>query len=159
MIPLPSHTKTFVETSVCVCVWGGGGGGVSICDLPFFGEYVLFVFFHRTFSQVLTTHRSFNTQKLTDTLRQTPTPFSVFPVHQGEGSGQPNTPEFRSCVKVEVALLGLPVPNSPYGLCGRKATLYLNNSSELKSCVKVEVAVLGSLSLIIPTVSMDVMQH
>ena len=29
--------------------------------------------------------------------------------------------ELRSCVKVEVA-----VPNSPYGLCGRKATLNLN---------------------------------
>ena len=39
---------------------------------------------------------------------------------------------------------GLPVPNSPYGLCGRKATLDLN--SEFRSCVKVEVAVLGSSS-------------
>ena len=28
--------------------------------------------------------------------------------------------EFRSCVKVEVAVL---VHNSPYGLCGRKSTL------------------------------------
>ena len=26
-------------------------------------------------------------------------------------------------MKVEVAVLGSPVPNSPYGLCGRKATL------------------------------------
>ena len=25
-------------------------------------------------------------------------------------------------MKVEVAVLGLPIPNSPYGLCGRKAT-------------------------------------
>ena len=41
---------------------------------------------------------------------------------------------------------------SPYGLCGRKATLNLN-SSELRSCVKVEVAVLGSPSLIVRTVS------
>ena len=40
---------------------------------------------------------------------------------------------------------GFPVPDSPYGLCGRKATLNLN--SELGSCVKVEMAVLGSLSL------------
>ena len=34
----------------------------------------------------------------------------------------------------------LPVPNSPYGLCGRKAALKLS-LSELRSCVKVEVAV------------------
>ena len=26
-------------------------------------------------------------------------------------------------MKVEVAVLGSPVPNGPYGLCGRKATL------------------------------------
>ena len=31
--------------------------------------------------------------------------------------------ELRSCVKVEDGRPGLPVPNSPYGLCGRKATL------------------------------------
>ena len=54
----------------------------------------------------------------------------------------------------------LPVPNSPYGLCGSKATLNLNNkTSELVSCVKVQVAVLGSLSLIVRTVSVDVKQH
>ena len=40
-------------------------------------------------------------------------------------------PQFRAqvggqCVKVEVAVLGLPVPNGPCGLCGRKATLNLN---------------------------------
>ena len=29
--------------------------------------------------------------------------------------------ELRSCVKVEVDVLGSPVPNSPYGLCGIKA--------------------------------------
>ena len=28
----------------------------------------------------------------------------------------------RSCVNVEVAVLGSLVPNSPYALCGRKAT-------------------------------------
>ena len=33
--------------------------------------------------------------------------------------------ELRSCVKVEVAVPLFPVPNSPYGLCGRKATLNL----------------------------------
>ena len=38
----------------------------------------------------------------------------------------------RSCVKVEVAAQGLdPVPNSPYGLCGRKAALNLKPSLEL----------------------------
>ena len=52
---------------------------------------------------------------------------------------------------------GLPVPNSPYGLCGRKATL--KPQSELWSCVKVEVAVLSSPSLIVRTVSVDVKQH
>ena len=46
-------------------------------------------------------------------------------------------------MKVEVAVMGFPVPNCPYGLCGRKATLNLF-AIELRSCVKVEVAVLGS---------------
>ena len=32
-------------------------------------------------------------------------------------------PCLRSCVKVEVAVLGFPVPNSPYVLCGQKAAL------------------------------------
>ena len=55
---------------------------------------------------------------------------------------------------------GLPVPDSPYGLCGRKATLNLNwSTSELRSCVKVEVAVLDSPSLIVLMVSVDVKQH
>ena len=77
---------------------------------------------------------------------------------------------------------GLPVPNIPYGPCGRKATLNcslkkkkkkknptknknktknpLNCSiSELRSCVKVEVAVLGSPSLIFLVVSVDVKQQ
>ena len=58
-------------------------------------------------------------------------------------------------VKAEVA-----VPNSPYSLCGRKATLNLNSAfSELRSCVKDEVAVLGSPSLTVRTVSVDVMRH
>ena len=52
---------------------------------------------------------------------------------------------------------GLPVPNSPYGLCGRKATLLLN--SELRSCVNGEVSALGSRSLIVLMVSVDVKQH
>ena len=44
---------------------------------------------------------------------------------------------------------GFPVPNSPYGLCGRKATLdELSRARDLRICVKVEVAVLGSPSLI-----------
>ena len=53
---------------------------------------------------------------------------------------------------------GLPVPNSPYGLCGRKATLNCS-SSELRSCVKVEVAVQGSPSLIVLVVSVEVKRH
>ena len=35
---------------------------------------------------------------------------------------------------------GLPVPNSPYGLCGHKATF---EEEEVGSCVKVEVVALG----------------
>ena len=47
-------------------------------------------------------------------------------------------------------LLGKPVPNSPYGLCQRKATL----KRERERDVKVEVAV-----LIVLTVSVSVKQH
>ena len=54
---------------------------------------------------------------------------------------------------------GLPVPNKPYGLCGRKATLKLGVSSDFRSCVKVEVAALGSRSLTGLLVSVDVKQH
>ena len=32
-------------------------------------------------------------------------------------------PSSERCVKVEVAILGHTVPNSPYSLCGRKATV------------------------------------
>ena len=53
--------------------------------------------------------------------------------------------ELRSCVNVEADILGSPRSNSPYCLCGRIATLNLNEtSSELRSCVKVEVDILGS---------------
>ena len=35
---------------------------------------------------------------------------------------------------------GLPVPNNPYGLCGRNATLNsYADLTELRSCVKVDV--------------------
>ena len=55
---------------------------------------------------------------------------------------------------------GLPVPNNPFGFCGRKATFEeAVYHSELRSCVKVEVVVLGSPSLIIPMVSVDVKLH
>ena len=37
---------------------------------------------------------------------------------------------------------GLPVPNSPYGPCGLKATLEEDLGSELRSCVKAKAAVL-----------------
>ena len=68
-------------------------------------------------------------------------------------------------MKVEVGRPGFPVPNSPYGLCGRKATLNRERESERASereserDVKVEVAVLGSPSLTVHTVSVDVNQH
>ena len=52
---------------------------------------------------------------------------------------------------------GLPVPNNPYRLCGRKATLNCS-ISELRSCGKVEADVLDSTSLIV-MVSVDVKQH
>ena len=52
---------------------------------------------------------------------------------------------------------GIPVPNNPCGFCGRKATL--KRGSELRSCVKVEVDVLGSLTLIVPKVSVEVQKH
>ena len=45
----------------------------------------------------------------------------------------------------------LPVPNSPYGLCGQ-------NVSEVRSCEKVEVAVLCSPSLKSLVVAVDVKQ-
>ena len=56
------------------------------------------------------------------------------------------------------------VPNSPYGLCGPKATLKKKKKTvkarvqELVS-VKVEVDVLGSPSLTVITVSVEVKQH
>ena len=57
-------------------------------------------------------------------------------------------------------LAGLPVPNKPYGFCGRKATLKRNiDTLEFRSCVKGEVAFLGSPSLIVRMVSVDVKLH
>ena len=107
------------------------------------------------------------------------------------------TTELRSCVKVEVAVLGspslislmvsvdvnhherrsilraqelcesrggrprLPVPNKPYGFCGRKSPrkkkkVYTESSGAV---LKVEVVVLGSPSLISLMVSVDAEQH
>ena len=40
-------------------------------------------------------------------------------------------------MKVEVGVLGFPVPNSQYGLCGRKATLNLNLDS-IVYCVRAQ---------------------
>ena len=40
-----------------------------------------------------------------------------------------------SCLKVEVAVpAGLPVSNSPYGFCGRKATLNLHSDLSQELC-------------------------
>ena len=48
-------------------------------------------------------------------------------------------------MKVEVAVLGSPVPKKPCGFCGRKAPWKKKEKpSELGSCVKVEVDDLGS---------------
>ena len=43
--------------------------------------------------------------------------------------------ELRGCEKVEVAVL---VPNSPYGLCGRKATLNSKGKKRKKDRRRVE---------------------
>ena len=62
-------------------------------------------------------------------------------------------------MKVEMAVLDS-LYLSPYGLCGRKATLNSNYcGSELRSCVNVEVAVLDSHSLTVIMFSVDVRQH
>ena len=52
-----------------------------------------------------------------------------------------------------------PVPNKPYGFCGRKAPWGEMDTLELWSCAKVAVASLGSPSLISLMVSVDVKQH
>ena len=53
-------------------------------------------------------------------------------------------------MKVMVAVRpGLPVPDSPYSLCGRKATFEEDRLLRARSCVKAEVAVLGSPSLVV----------
>ena len=59
--------------------------------------------------------------------------------------------EFRSCVKVEVAVLGSPSL--------RVLMVSVDVKSEFRGCVKVEVAVLGSPSLRVLMVSVDVKQH
>ena len=66
-------------------------------------------------------------------------------------------PELKSCVKVEVAVLGSPSLIIRM-VCGDVKQNW-NIASELRSCVKVEVAVPGSPSLIIRTISVDVKQH
>ena len=61
----------------------------------------------------------------------------------------------------------LPVPNlnftnSPYGLCGPKATLNLNfTNTQLSRCIKVDVVVpvLDSLSQIVLMVRVGLKQH
>ena len=77
---------------------------------------------------------------------------------RGTARGSSRT-ELRSRVNVEVAVLGPPVPNSPYGLCRNNIEEEEEACSELRSCVKVEVAFLGSPSLIVLGVTMDVKQH
>ena len=57
-------------------------------------------------------------------------------------SSEPKHTKLKMCVKIEVAVLGFPVPNIPYGLCGRKATVEVERVKQLRGCVKVEVDVL-----------------
>ena len=68
------------------------------------------------------------------------------------------SPVLRRCVKKRGGRPGLPIPNKPYGSCGRKATLN-DSMPELKSCAKNEVDVLGYPSLISLMVSVDIKQH
>ena len=76
--------------------------------------------------------------------RPLPVPNSPYGLCGREATLNLRGPEFRSCVKVEVAVLDSPphliITSSPDGLCGRKATLNVRGP-ELRSCVKVEVAV------------------
>ena len=69
--------------------------------------------------------------------------------------------EQRSCVKVEVAILGSLLLISLMVSVDVKQHSANQQivASELRSCVKVKVAVLGSLSLISLMVSADVRQH
>ena len=65
--------------------------------------------------------------------------------------------ELRSCVKVEVDVLG-----SPYLtvlVVSVDVMLRWTTASELRSCVKVEVAILGYPFLIVLMISVDVKQH
>ena len=66
-----------------------------------------------------------------------------------EAALEEEEPAFRAqelCESRGGGLPALPVINSPYSLCRRKAA---SNPSEVKSCVKVEVALLPILSLIV----------
>ena len=69
--------------------------------------------------------------------------------------------EQRSCVKVEVAVLGSPLLISLMVSVDVKQHSANQQivASELRNCVKVKVAVLGSASLISLMVSADVKQH
>ena len=66
-------------------------------------------------------------------------------------------PELRSCVKVEVlgGCPGLPVPNSPSGPCGRKATLNYSYQRAEELCESRG----GRPGLPVLTVSVGVKQH
>ena len=69
------------------------------------------------------------------------------------------------CLKVEVVVLGLPVPNSPYGLyeggpaAGTSPVKVGGVVRAQELCLKVEGAVMGSPSLTVLMVSVDVKHH
>ena len=54
---------------------------------------------------------------------------------------------------------GLPVPNSLYGLCGRKATLDSNGPNRAQELCEGGGGRPGLPSLIVRTVSVDAKQH
>ena len=66
--------------------------------------------------------------------------------------------EVRSCVKVEVDVLGSPSLIVPVPSLWMKSNITLLRT-KLRSCVKVEVDVLGSTSLKVLMVSVDEVQH
>ena len=78
-------------------------------------------------------------------------------VVEGAGGGG-GGPELRSCVKIEVVVVGSPSLISLMVSVDEKQhpNFFM---SELSCCVKIEVVILGSPSLISLMVSADVKQH
>ena len=67
--------------------------------------------------------------------------------------------ELWSCEKVEVAILGPIIHNSPYSLCGRKATLSLNCAAHTTADTENEAACSQGIGLKRPQVRPAVMSE